>query len=194
MNFCAADYVRLLLEHDADVNATNEHGNQATALMFLMQTSRFVTDEWRLECLDLLAGSQKLEIDRKDAAGYTPFVAAVEWGRSAEVLHALLAHGADVNAQTIYPGFTALAAASAGATVVDASIVKLLLEAKADATIQFTSPSFPHSTCKRTPRAWAAEQGRLGLGLGLGLGIRDSTNPNPNPNLCAACLTSWRAI
>ena len=159
MNFCAADYVRLLLEHDADVNATNEHGNQATALMFLMQTSRFVTDEWRLECLDLLAGSQKLEIDRKDAAGYTPFVAAVEWGRSAEVLHALLAHGADVNAQTIHPGFTALAAASAGATVVDASIVKLLLEAKADATIQFTLPSFP-SGSKRTPRAWAAEQGR----------------------------------
>ena len=192
VNFCAAHYVRLLLEHDADVNATVEDGNRGTALMFLMQTSRFVTDEWRLECLDLLAGSQKLEIDRKDAAGYTPFVAAVEWGRSAEVLHALLAHGADVNAQTIHPGFTALAAASAGATVVDASIVKLLLEAKADATIQFTSPAFPHSTCKRTPRAWAAEQGRLGLGLGLG--IRDSTNPNPNPNLCAACLTSWCAI
>ena len=130
--------------------------------MFLMQTSRFVTDEWRLECLDLLAGSQKLEIDRKDAAGYTPFVAAVEWGRSAEVLHALLAHGADVNAQTIHPGFTALAAASAGPTVVDASIVKLLLEAKADATIQFTllHSTLLHSTSKRTPRAWAAEQGR----------------------------------
>ena len=69
VNFCAADYVRLLLEHDADVNATVEDGNRATALMHLMQTSRFVTDEWRLECLDLLAGSQKLEIDRKDAAG-----------------------------------------------------------------------------------------------------------------------------
>ena len=108
-----AEHVRVLLEHDTDVNASTDDHNRPTALMLLMQTSPVVTDEWRLECLDLLAGSKKLEIDRKDDAGYTPFVAAVEWGRSAEVLHALLAHGADVNAQTVHPGFTALAAASA---------------------------------------------------------------------------------
>ena len=156
-----AEHVRVLLEHDTDVNASTDDHNRPTALMLLMQTSPVVTDEWRLECLDLLAGSKKLEIDRKDDAGYTPFdVAAVEWGRSAEVLHALLAHGADVNAQTVHPGFTALAAASAGPTVVDASIVKLLLEAKADATIEFTLPALRHSSSKRTPRAWAAEQGR----------------------------------
>ena len=156
-----AEHVRVLLEHDADVNATTSD-NGANALMLLMQSSRIETDipdEWRLKCLDLLAGSKKLEIDRKDDAGYTSFLAAVEWGRSAEVLHALLAHGADVNAQTTHPGFTALAAASAGNTVVAPSIVKLLLDAKADTTTPFALPTLPHAS-KQTPRAWAVEQGR----------------------------------
>ena len=153
-----AEHVRVLLEHDADVNATT-NDNGANALMLLMQTSRIMTDEWRLECLDLLAGSNKLEIDRKDDAGYTSFLAAVEWGRSAEVLHALLANGANVNAQTTHPGFTALAAASAGDTMIAPSIVKLLLDAKADTTTPFALPVLPHAT-KQTPREWAAEQGR----------------------------------
>lgn len=152
-----AEHIRVLLEHGADVNATDGHG--APGLMLLMQSSRIVTDEWRLECLGLLAGSKQLEIDQKDDADYTSFLAAVEWGRGAEVLHALLAHGADVNAQTAHPGFTALAAASAGNTVVAPSIVKLLLDAKADATTPFTLPTMPHAP-KQTPREWAAEQRR----------------------------------
>ena len=64
-----------------------------------------------------------------------------------------------MNAETKHPGFTALAAASAGNTPVQPSIVKLLLEAKADASIAFSLPHMPHGP-KRTPHEWATSQGR----------------------------------
>ena len=64
-----------------------------------------------------------------------------------------------MNAETRHPGFTALAAASAGTTMVKPLVVKLLLEAKADTSIAFTLPHMPNSP-KQTARTWAAAQRR----------------------------------
>ena len=99
------------------------------------------------------------QVDRKDNHGYTAFVAAVEWGRSCEVLQSLLAHGASVNAETLHPGFTALAAAAAGNTPVDPTVVAFLLAAKADTSVTFTLPTIPN-LAKQTARAWAVAQNR----------------------------------
>jgi len=74
----------------------------------------------------------------------------------------LLSLGADVNAETSHPGFTALAAASAGNTTVQPDIVKLLLEAKADASIAFSLPQNPNGA-KQTAQEWASQQGRKAL-------------------------------
>jgi len=154
---CIHSNVAVLLEHRADVNCPDGEG--APPLMMAMQESRLLTDEARVRCIGALASTGQLEIDRRDSSGYTSFMAAVEWGRGAAVLHALLSHGASVNAQTLHEGFTPLAAACAGNTRVAPSIVKLLLEAKADVSTPFKLPSAPTSS-KQTARAWASAQGR----------------------------------
>ena len=56
---CIVAHVALLLEHDADVNATDACG--VSPLMQVVGTSKLATDETRLACIEILAASGKLE-------------------------------------------------------------------------------------------------------------------------------------
>ena len=56
---CIVAHVALLLEHDADVNATDACG--MSPLMQVVGTSKLATDKTRLACIEILAASGKLE-------------------------------------------------------------------------------------------------------------------------------------
>ena len=148
-------HVQLLLDHRADVMAADKDGMAPLMCAMRQKDATACTAVVRA-----LAAAGDLQIDHKDAQGYTAFVAAVEWGAGPEVLSQLLALGASVNAETHYPGFTALAAAAAGNTTVDPSIVKFLLEVKADASIKYVLPNLQHDSKKQPPIYWARAQNR----------------------------------
>jgi ankyrin repeat protein len=149
--------VEAIMARGADANAVDRRG--VSPLMCAVQREHGATG---VAIVRALAKGGAL-VDQTDSEGYTSFVAAVEWGRERELLSALLEAGASVNAQTAVPGFTALAAAAAGNTTVDASIVEFLLEAKADATMTYVNPSLPHASKAQTPREWARLQGRTAV-------------------------------
>ena len=115
-----------------------------------------------LGCVRVLIDTGQVDVNAKDNEGYTAFCAAVEWGRPIQLLQLLLAHGADVDAQTGSPGYTALAAAC-GAGCRDGEsrpgVVRLLLKAKADTTLRWGAQGVQGGP-KQTSKQWVHQQQR----------------------------------
>ena len=161
------DSVRLLLDRKADANVSDE--NRVTPLMRACeQTSKpknlreWTAEASTFECVRMLLESGVVEIDARDSHGYVALTAAIEWGVSMDTLRLLIEHSADVNLDTACVSNmnvpSALAAASSGMAGmggrVRTDVIELLLEAKADASLEWAHPDMPHGS-KRTSREWA---------------------------------------
>jgi ankyrin repeat protein len=148
-------HVQLLLEHAADVNAATASGT--TPLMECgVQAGLSRRDHSPLPCIEaLFACGQTVAVDATDAEGYSALATAVEHNEL-DIVAALIERGASVNVEVAQrPGYTPLAVAVSGETKVAPQMVRILLEGKADPSLQWQLPSAPHRSA-RTSEAWAS--------------------------------------
>lgn len=160
---CDREVVQALLERGADVNAAATDTG-TTPLMRCAMCERQGAGVAIARLLFEHGGEASLEA--RDGEGYTPLIAAAEWGR-AGLVRLLVEQKADLNADrgAKLPGYTALAAASnssaaGGSTRIHEAIVSLLLEAGADRTIKWRHPSEPQEAAQ-TSEEWARRNGRV---------------------------------
>lgn len=140
------DSLRALLDHGAEVNATNARG--ATALM------RAAYDPAKVALL-LERGA---DVSQRSGFGTTALMLAARTSGSHRSVKALLERGADVNATNLF-GATALMAATASG---DLATVRLLLEAGADPNAHpVASEAGFLFGGGRSPLMWAAFRGNL---------------------------------
>ena len=133
------DIARALLDHGADVRASDRDGDTALGLAAAQNQSPSVA-------ILLEKGAQ---VNAKDRAGVTPLMRAASHG-SREAMQVLLAQGADVNSQD-RNGRTALIWAMTYQQPQRADLVKALLASGAD-------PNVPDNA-GNTPLLWAAVGG-----------------------------------
>ncbi len=142
------DVLRFLIDHGADVNATNNAG--ATALM------RAAGDTAKIKLLV----SNGADVNARSALGNGPLILAARANPSADAVRLLLEHGANVNATNNFCANAIMTAAASG----DLETVKLLLKYGADVN--------SHSRGDqpvvlwggvRSPLMWAAARGDLAM-------------------------------
>ncbi len=143
-----ADIVELLLAHEANVHARN---SQPWTFLPLAREGQ---DREVLKLLNITGGKEAAEQNR----GETP-LHRVTYGGNLQAARILLAHGADVNARSLYNGQTPLHfAATSGRT----AILTLLLAQGADVNVSMTLTLTPTDDVKYflTPLHLAVLSGR----------------------------------
>ena len=118
---CRKEALEKIISHSADVNATNK--NNVTSLMIACRKGN-------IDVINVLLNAGA-DTDIADAYGYTWLHFAVEGGCSKQVLHAILGHGADVNATNKYNETALKTACEKG----NEDIINVLLNAGADPNI-----------------------------------------------------------
>jgi ankyrin repeat protein len=136
------EIVRLLIEHDAEIDTMDLAGDDWTSLMYAAYNGHE-------EIADILI-ENGAQIDARNAGDGTPLMLAAGSGRR-RIVEKLLDAGADIEAKTV-DGQTALITACMGG---DAEVVKLLISRGADMNAR---DSYRH-----TAMQWAAHEGHIDL-------------------------------